>query len=117
MEKYPEEFINYIFKNTEFINDNIFEKIKSKESNKDLNIISFIEQCIEKKIFSQEKNCIIFYLKDLTENDSLRKELLDKIYNKYTNNNIIAKEITEINFILVYNRKKTKIYITSNKFL
>ena len=113
MEKYPEEFINYIFKNTEFINDNIFEKIKSKESNKDLNIISFIEQCIEKKIFSQEKNCIIFYLKDLTENDSLRKELLDKIYNKYTNNNIIAKEIPEINFILVYNISEEK-FIKNN---
>ena len=113
MEKYPEEFINYIFKNTEFINDNIFEKIKSEESNKDLNIISFIEQCIEKKIFSQEKNCIIFYLKDLTENDSLRKELLDKIYNKYTNNNIIAKEIPEINFILVYNISEEK-FIKNN---
>ena len=104
MESYPEELKNFLYDKTRFINDNNIEQIKIKNSIKDTSIISIIEKFIEIEIASTSpKNCIIFYLEELTQNDSLRKELLENINNKFIKNNIKAKEISEINFVLIYN--------------
>ena len=104
MESYPEELKNFLYDKTRFINDNNIEQIKIKNSIKDTSIISIIEKFIEIEIASTSpKNCIIFYLEEFTQNDSLRKELLENINNKFIKNNIKAKEISEINFVLIYN--------------
>ena len=104
MENYSEELKNFLYDKTRFINDNNIEQIKIKNSIKDTSIISIIEKFIEIEIASTSpKNCIIFYLEELTQNDSLRKELLENINNKFIKNNIKAKEISEINFVLIYN--------------
>ena len=111
MEKYSEELKNFIYNETKFINDNNLEQIKIRESIKEATIISIIEKYIQIEISSSSKrNCLIFYLKEFTENDHLRKELLDLVNNKFIKDNIKAKEITEINFILIY-------YISVEKFI
>ena len=103
MEKYFEELLNFISKKSKFINDNNFEQIKLKANTKDTSIISIIENFIENEfIFPSEKTCLIIYLKELTENKSLREELLDNINKKFIKNSIKSKEIKDINFLLVY---------------
>ena len=104
MEKYSEELLNFISNKTKFINDDNFEQIKSKINTQDKSIISIIENYIEKEnVISSEKTCLIFYLKTLTENISLISELIDNINKKFISKNIKAKNIKEINFLLIYN--------------
>ena len=114
MEKYSEELKNFLYDKTKFINDQNFEQIKIKNSIKDNSIISIIEKFIEIEISSSSpKNCIIFYLKELTQNESLREDLIENINNKFLKNNIKAKEINEINFVLIYNVSEEN-FITDN---
>ena len=109
MEKYSEGIINFIKFKVKFINE---ENLKQINAN-NISLISIIENIIDKQILSSVNKCLILYLTDLTKNDSLKKELLEDINNKYSNNIIKIKEIKEINFILIYNISE-EIFIDEN---
>jgi hypothetical protein len=97
IENYSEELRNYISLNTKFIND---EKFQSKEEL--IENTAIIEEYIEREMSFQEIKCIFFYLSYLIEDEFLRKTIISNINKKFEEQNIKAREMPEINYIIVY---------------
>ena len=97
IENYSEELRNYISLNTKFIND---EKFQSKEEIMQNPVI--IEEYIEREMSFEEIKCIFFYLSYLIEDELLRKTIISNINKKFEEQNIKAREMPEINYVIVY---------------
>ena len=97
IENYSEELRNYISLNTKFIND---EKFQSKEEIMQNPVI--IEEYIEREMSFEEIKCIFFYLSYLIEDELFRKTIISNINKKFEEQNIKAREMPEINYVIVY---------------
>ena len=97
IENYSEELRNYIYLNTKFIND---EKFQSKEELTQNTTI--IEEYIEREMSFEEIKCLFFYLSYLIEDELLRKTIISNINKKFENQKIKAREMPEINYVIVY---------------
>ena len=97
IENYSKELRNYISSKTKLINDNSFP---SKEQLAENTLI--IEDYIEREMSFPEIKCLFFYLSFLIKDELFRNTIISNINKNFTDKNIKAREMPDINYIVVY---------------
>ena len=97
IQKYSNEFCEFISLKTKFINDELFQSNEDIITNPEI-----IENYIEMELSNEEISCLFFYLSFLIKVKIILNNIINYINNKFKVRNIKARKMPDIHYLIVF---------------